>query len=468
MKQIFTYRWMLIAALTVTLSACNTNEDPSTPETPGITTPEIPPLTIDHSTFHFNSKATETLLVTVRNTTEWEVLHEAAWITAEKQSDSTLLVTATPARVLADRSATLTFTAADPEQGEATLVVTQDHGTPKFYTPQLEGGIHARHSSENGLWITGQKGTAVIVADVNKLITDPRYQGTVLNSDGGVHSIDNNGKPYGAGCNADGTMYTGYDVRPAQDNGADQEFFPSRYIPYIMRNNRKIMLAYPETTPLDNIEEPGYLPRHMYQGCIPDRMSADGKYIYGRMMNTNTMWFAAKWTRIGDTNEYTFKEIGLHEDGDMNTWQKIFEDFEGQTFMTIEPVGFLAPQNVSGLSQYGKYACGHYGASLSGGGQLFRYNMETEELQLLDAQGVALYITDDGTLFDSSSRVYAPGSTTSTGTVKSWIASIYGETIANQIPGHLVMGSTSADYSTTVLFTNDPYEPLSFIITIEP
>jgi hypothetical protein len=30
------------------------------------------------------------------------------------------------------------------------------------------------------------------------------------------------------------------------------------------------------------------------------------------------------------------------------------------------------------------------------------------------------------------------------------------------------MGSTSADYSTTVLFTNDPYEPLSFIITVEP
>jgi hypothetical protein len=152
----------------------------------------------------------------------------------------------------------------------------------------------------------------------------------------------------------------------------------------------------------------------------------------------------------------------------MNEWQKIFENIEGQTFMTIEPVSFLAPQNVSGLSLYGKYACGHYGSSLAGGGKLFRYNMETEELQLLDNDGMALYITDDGTLFDSNNRVYAPGSTTSTGTVKSWVASIYGEEIANRIDGSLVMGSTNADNSTTVLFINNPLEYKSCIITVVP
>jgi hypothetical protein len=476
MKRILIYQCALVAALMLAFLACNDNKETITPEPEPETKTETQDtaIAVDKTALNFSSSGVGAEIISVDNTESWAASSDAAWLTAEKQPDNTLKVEVDKSRNPFDRTGTITIVTTTPGQEETsvTITVTQKAGTPTLYVRNLHS-IPARHCSENGLWVTGQKSTAVIVVDVTKLVDDA-YTGTQTSLSGGAHSIDNNGKPYSFGCSADGTIYSGYEGRSAVDTGkAGSEWFPAHYTPYITRNNRKIYLPYPTDYRTSNIVIPGFVPKHMYQGCIPDKVSADGKYIYGRVMNVNNGWFAARWTRTDVTsNTYTFKELGLNSDGDLNVWDTIYTDAggtiypsaEGATFLSIEPVSFLCPQNVSGLSPYGKYACGHYGSGLSSGGQLFRYDMENDQIELLNATGIALYVTDDGTLFDSNNRVHKLGSSTPI-SLSDWLVEIYGEEIANQVGG-LSMGSVSADYSTTVLF--DKNGTTSYIITVEP
>jgi hypothetical protein len=460
----------LLLTVAIAFTACSKNSETPEPETEP---QEMRAIEISQSACTFTSKAIETFSISIGGTDKWEVRNEAAWVIAEKQPDNTLRVTTIPSRSLLKRTATVTIVAANAAQGEASFTVTQDPGKPVGYVRILPGNIALRHCSENGQWATGQFGPAVRVVDISKLAEDENYLGTQVSMEKGVHSIDNNGTPHYGGCSADGTIYSEYDTRTAENPDTGQEWWPAHYTPYIMRNNRRIDLAYPGTYTTSNIVVEGYEPRHYYQGCIPDKMSADGKYIYGRLMNVNNGWFACKWTRVGTTNEYTFKELGLNSDGDLNKWDTLYTDFEGKKYMSVEPVNFLCPQNVSGLSMNGKYACGHYGESLSGGGQLFRYDMDADKLELLTGNGIALHITDDGTLFDSSNKVWKVGSNTP-GTLRSWLVETYGENVAGQVYPSCVMGSVSADKSTTILFDlnyqidKDNSAAATYIITVEP
>jgi hypothetical protein len=472
MKRFFIYPWMLVAALMLALSACSKNND--TPPDPGPDPdPQESPITVDVTTaLQFGSKAIETHSVSVGNTTEWEVRNEAAWVVAEKQPDNTLRVTATPSRSLTDRAATLTVVAANTAQGEASFAVTQAHGTPVVITRMLQKGIAVRHVSENGRWAAGQRGEEVVVADIDLLLSDPEYTGKIVAtpSPGGVHSIDNNGKPYVYGCSADGTIYTGDEQLPTRDDAETGEWFPSHHVPYIMRYNNRIDLNYPSTYLTSTYVSPASVTTHAYMGCIADKMSADGKYIYGRLMNVNNGWFACKWTRIGTTNNYEFRLLGQESDppleSSLNVWNWV--PSEGNpSYYVLEPETFLCAQNISGLSMYGKYACGHYGGGLGSGGQLFRYDMENDELELLNYSGIALHVTDDGTLFDSTYKVHIKGNTTPL-PLGDWLTQIYGEDIATQ-GGLLGMGSVSAGYTTTILYNPDISQPTaSHIITVEP
>jgi hypothetical protein len=470
MKTTFNNIIMMATAITmaVAFAACSKNNETPEPEEPEPGTEKTTPIRVDQSACSFTSGAVGTYNISVSGTTDWEVRNEAAWVITEKQSDNTLRVMVTPSRNPQERIATLTIVAANEAQGAASFTVKQDPGKPVVSIRLLPGYIPLRHCSENGLWVTGQKSDIVRVLSVEEMLKDESYLGTQVTMNGGVHSIDNNGKPYSDGCTADGTIYTGYDQSGAKDDGGE-EWWPNHYTPYIMRNNRKIELNYPKDYHTSNIEEEGYATRHYYQGCIPDKMSADGKFIYGRLMNVNNGWFACKWTRIGTTNEYTFKELGLNSDGDLNKWEKSFVDFEGKTYMNYVPESFLCPQNISGLSPYGKYACGHYGSDLGGGGQLFRYDMEADKLELLNANGIALYITDDGTLFDASNRVWKLGANTSI-TLREWLVETYGEKIVGQIVSGFAMGSVSPDNTTTLLFAIDSQTGVTtnYIITVVP
>jgi hypothetical protein len=472
MKRIFIYPWMLLTALALTLSACNKNNE--TPPEPDPDEPQELPITVDVTTaLRFGSKAIETFSVSVGGTTAWEVQNEASWVVAEKQPDNTLRLTATPSRSPFDRSATLTVAATNTAQGTASFVVTQAHGTPQAITRMLVNGIAVRHVSENGRWAAGQRGEQVVVADIDLLLSDENYAGVIVAtpSPGGVHSIDNNGKPYVYGCSADGSIYTDDEQQPARDDAATGEWYPSHHVPYIMRNNRRIDLNYPSAYETAAFTSPAGVTSHAYMGCIADKMSADGKYIYGRLMNVNMGWFAAKWTRIGTTNDYEFRLLGQEGDpplkSSLNVWNWV--PSEGNpSYYVLEPQTFLCAQNISGLSMYGKYACGHYGGTLSGGGQLFRYDMENEKLELLEgANGLAVHVTDDGSLFDSSNRVHVKGNSTPISLVD-WLTQLYGEDVASGGGGRGI-GGVSAGYTTTILYNPDISQPTaSHIITVVP
>jgi len=484
----------LFVAASVCLSSCDKKDNGKEPEaentalisfasyfnangtTPGTATPNpgavVPGTETTLPALYFGSKGGERFIVDIENTTEWTATTETEWIHAVKQADNTLLVTVDPSRSLFNRAGTVTVVAANPAQGTASFEVNQEHGTAKLYIRQLLGGINARQLSPNGRYAMGTKGSTAIVVEIDKL-SDENYFGTEVAIDG-AQSIDNNGVPHNWGCNADGTIYTDYAMIPPVDNGVDQEYWPSLYVPYIMRNNRRIDLSTPSTYSTMNIDIGGYMPMHPYKGCLPDLMSADGKYILGRIQITGMMWAAAKWERVGETNDYTFTDMG--GDGGnsgalgsgLNIWQDaLWQDTNneagGQTFLVIEPVKFLCPQNKTGLSPYGNYACGHYGSSLSGGGQPWRYNMETDNLEMFSGSNdIALYVTDDGTLFTTSS-VYEPGSSSPI-SFNSWISKMYGSTVANQTMGSI--GTVSSDYGVMTAFAvGDTY---SYFIVVEP
>jgi hypothetical protein len=495
MKKNFIISYCMMAVVlffAVAITACESPEDiygqGTTVDTTTVNPPEPPEppepeetvqIALDEEIIYFGSKAAELSVISV-NITEWEVRNDDSWIHTEKRADNTLAVTVEPNRFPVDRAGTLTFVADNPEQGEATLAVVQERGKAKLYIRSLSGGIVARHCSENGRWIAGQKSTNSVRVEIEKL-NDETYAGDIVNMPIGTWSVDNNGKLYANGCNADGTIYTDYEAIPAIN--AEDGFHPAQYVPYIMRNNRRINLPYPAEYSTSEISEPGYTTQRFYQGCTPSKMSADGKYIYGRLHATGVMWVAVKWTRVGNTNDYTFKEIGQYSDGDLNIWNKLLLTSEsGQNYIAYEIVSFLCPQHISGLSPYGKYACGHLGNSMSGGGQLFRYNMEKEELELLNGNGIALYINDDGDLFANNNAVYK-GNSTSSITMRQWLQELYGEEIVSQIPmdtgdgNTRVMGSMSADKTTVVLFYDQIKEnadrppvlnSISYIITVEP
>jgi hypothetical protein len=466
MKKNVTY-YAVVAALlwAAAFTACSEKVNEGNERTGADTTIVVPGadttiVVVDQTEFHFGSKATEQFVVSVDDVTEWEVINDASWLTTEKREDNTLLLRAEPSRLLVERTTTVTIAATRAPQVAATLTVTQDAGTPKLYVRQFASGIVARHTSADGRWVAGQRSTTSVAVEVARLV-DENYVGTTVYMQDGTHSVDNNGKLYANGCSSDGSFYTDSDVIPTYTT-EDGEFYPARYSPYIIRNGRKIDLPSPEDYPTANVTEPGYPTAHYYQGCLPDKMSADGKYIYGRIVATGTTWSAAKWTRIGTSSDYEFKEIG---DGEYFQWSKVFTPFEGKTYMTVEVSQFLCPQNVSGLSANGKYACGHLGSSLSGGGQTFRYNMETDAIEFV-GRGIALFVTDDGDLF-TDGGVYEAGSTTSI-SLRDWVQKVYGEAVAAEVPGGWVIGGVSADKSTTVLFNASSTNTSSYIITVEP
>jgi hypothetical protein len=461
-KSVFSLMMMVAAMVAASMFAgCSTSPEVIAPDEPE---GELQPIAIDGTDFQFGSKAVERHQLSVMNTTDWTVTNETDWVLTEKRPDNTLYITVQPSRSLVDRAATLTVAATNAAQGAATFVVNQRHGTPTLYIRQLNGGIAVRHVSADGRWAVGQRASTSVVIEVAKL-ADSTYAGALVNMPNGSKSIDNNGKPYHGGCAADGSMYCDYDSQDVSYNG--DEFFPSVHTPYVVRNNRKLTLPMPATYSTSTISEDGFsVPLHQYQGCIPDKMSADGKHIFGRLVATGVMWVAAKWTRIGNTNDYEFKELGQNADGDLNKWEKVFTEFEGKRYMTTQPVSFLCPQNVSGLSPYGKYACGHYGGSMSGGGQLWRYDMEANALELLnESNSIAVFITDEGDLFteELSNHVYRIGKPPIT--LRQWIAEVYGSEIAENI-GFVGMGGVSADKSTTVLYGVG--NTMSYIITVEP
>jgi hypothetical protein len=372
----------------------------------------------------------------------------------EKQNGN-LIVTAQPSRSLANRDGVITVvSSADPTK-TAEIQVTQDHGTPKRYDFLL-GGIPIEHLSPNGRYAAGEWDLTGVVFDLYQ-IADDEYQPAVYGEGGtprpdlvsdysfSLRGVDDNGNPFAIGVTADGTTT----IRYHSTQGV--------YTSYVVKNGVSTPLDAPST----------YVTGSNYQGVLADLISADGKYILGRINADGSTWIACKWTLNG-TN-YEFSEIAPNS---VEYIQEPFPKFNK----------FPEPANINGLSVLGEYSCGVI--RVAQGGTIFApipakfmpylYKMSDGSITVLENEtdSRASFVTDDGTLFcatpynfpfggDRTSYVYANGTKQS---FSEWVNATYGLTVEDKG----VVTAVAKDYSVVIWFTNETMGYVNHFIVVEP
>jgi hypothetical protein len=242
---------------------------------------------------HFTSKAESPKTIDVKGTANWSAIEEIDWITVEKQDDK-LVVTAQPSRSLTNREGIITIVDNTDPANSANIQVTQDHGTPQKYDFIL-GGIPIEHLSPNGRYAAGEFDLSGVVFDLYQ-IADDSYQPALYSKDNNpelvsgegtfvLRGIADDGTPFLRGVTADGSITVKYEV-------AD-----GKYIPYLVKNGISTPLDIPSS----------YITESSYKGVYADLISADGKYILGRINADGATWIACKWTLEG--TDYAFSEI---------------------------------------------------------------------------------------------------------------------------------------------------------------
>ncbi|MDR0420213.1 MAG: BACON domain-containing protein [Prevotellaceae bacterium] len=434
----------VVLTTVVMLSVSCGNDDPAPPIDHTIV--------LDKHALHFTSKAENPETVVVTSAADWNVVEDLDWITVEKQENN-LIVTAQPSRSLTDREGTITVvSSADPSK-TAEIQVGQDHGTPKLYD-YLAGAIPIEHLSPNGRYAAGEWDVNGVVIDLYQ-IDDDEYQPALygvenedLKSDNSfmLRGVDDSGKPFAKGVTADGSTTVKFE---RNENGL--------YAPYVVRNGVSTPLDFPET----------YMTEDLYQGVYVDLISADGKYILGRINADGSTWIACKWTLNGANYEFSEIAPDLVEYNPDNWRFSIFPE----------------PADINGLSVMGHYSCGVM--KVPQGGTIFNpipakytpylYNMSDETITVLDGEedARASYVTDDGTLFcatpynfpfgvDRTPFVYKDEAKL---TFSEWVQATYGLTVEDTG----VVTAVAKDYGVVVWFTFEPgIGYVNHFIVVEP
>jgi hypothetical protein len=440
---------LAIAASTViVLSALSCKDDEPVPVEPIDYT-----IGLSNATVHFTSKAESPATITIQSEADWTVDEEIEWISVEKLENA-LVITAQPSRSLTDRDGVITVTSTAEPSKTAGIQVTQDHGTPKRYDWFL-GGIPIEHLSPNGRYAAGEYGESGVVFDLYR-IAEEDYQpalygigNTDLLSDGSfsLRGVDDSGKPFAKGVTADGTTTVKFQ--------AASRFYTS----YLVKNGVSTPLDAPST----------YITGSDYKGVYADIVSADGKYILGRINADGGTWISCKWTFDG-TN-YVFSEIAPDQvdytpaNWKFNQWPE--------------------PANINGLSVLGEYSCG--AIRVAQGGTIFNpvpakympyaYNMSDESLTVLteETNARATFVTDDGTLFyatpynfpfggERTPYVHKNGEKI---TLSQWVRDTYGlEVEASDEQG--IVAAVAKDYSAIIWYSNSAMGFVNHIIVVEP
>ncbi|MDR3226621.1 MAG: hypothetical protein LBT56_03005 [Prevotellaceae bacterium] len=423
--------------------SCDGSENPVNPE-----------MELTESSLHFTSKAETSQTVEVKNVTNWEVVNNLDWITAQKQGNN-LIVTAQPSRLLTNREGIITVVNTDKPESLAEIQILQDHGTPKVYTLDLDG-VPLEHLSNNGRYAAGEWNQTGIVFDIEKIsnvnYTAPVYpfaDNPQLRSEDlfSLSGVSNNGIPFAKGVTADGTTTVKISV-----TGLD-------YIPILVKNGTdETQLPKPATWITSTGGD--------YLGVVPDLISGDGKYIVGRIMNYGNIWVACKWTLDGNT--YKFSEIAPEE---------ITTEFDG---MYTDITKYPKPQTSTGLSLDGKYSCGvinklPVGSYGNHEYTPYAYNMETGTLTKVSGEidAIATFVTDNGTLFyaspnqypavgDKNPYVYENGQKSE---FKAWVQTKYGIDIGTNA-GYV--SAVNKDESVVMWVTYEPTGFVNHVIVIEP
>jgi hypothetical protein len=436
-------------AIMLFVSSCSSNDEPIVPEPPE--TPVDYSITLSKSALHFTSKANRPDTIEVTTAGNWGVAEDLDWISVTIE-DNKLIVTAEPSRKLDNREGTITVSSDEDPAQTATIQVAQDHGTPTLYRDYFTDRIPIEHLSPNGRYVAGEFAEVGIVVDLYQ-IGNAEYQPTFygmedesLRSDGSfmLRGVDNSGKPFAKGVTADGSTT----VRFQKTDGL--------YRPYLVKNGTSTELPFPST----------YLTEEVYQGVYVDLISADGKYILGRINADGSTWVACKWTLNGA--EYEFSVVA-----------------EDQTVYDPDAFKFeqwAEPNDVTGLSVMGTHSCG--AVRIPGNFFLgtpnqyipYWYNMSTNTYELVSTEtnARASYITDDGLLFcatpydfpfggDRTPFVYSYPDGGTTQTFSEWVRATYGL----EVPNQGIVTAVAADYSVLAWFTNEGGF-VNHVIIVEP
>jgi hypothetical protein len=409
-------------------------------------------IVLSESAIHFTSKAENPKTIEVTGGGDWNVVEDLDWLDAEKQG-TTLIVTAQPSRSLANRDGIITVVDPSNPANTADITVTQDHGTPKQYD-YFAGGIPIEHLSPNGRYAAGEYGETGVVIDLYQ-IADEDYQPAVyLKSEhpelapGGsfiLRGIADDGTPFARGVTADGTTTLSF------------EKVDNRYVSYLVKNGIETPLESPSS----------YITSTNYQGVYVDLISADGKYILGRINADGATWVACKWT-LNETS-YVFGEIApdsvkyVPESYKFNKWPE--------------------PANINGLSVLGEYSCG--ALRVPQGGTIFApvpakytpylYKMSDGSVTVLDEEinSRATFVTDDGTLFcatpytfpfgaDRTAYVYKNGTKS---TFADWVNATYGLTVESN---NGLVSAVAKDYIVAAWYTSEQVGFVNHFIIVEP
>ncbi|MDR1347734.1 MAG: BACON domain-containing protein [Prevotellaceae bacterium] len=407
---------------------------------------------LSESTLHFTSKAESPQTIEVTSAIEWDVAEELDWITVEKQGGN-LIVTAQPSRSLDNREGVITVAESANPANKAEISVTQDHGTPVQYD-RIVYGIPIEHLSPNGRYAAGEYDITGVVIDLYQIADEnyvpATYTGATtpsLISDGSflLRGVDDTGTPFARGVTADGSTTVKH------ESNAE-----NIYAPYLVKNGISTPLDFPSS----------YVTEEQYKGVYVDLISADGKYILGRINADGATWIACKWTLEG--NSYVFSEIAP----DKVTYNEDYFRFDQ----------YPCPQNVTGLSVMGEYSSGVIRTPQFG--TIFNpipatyipysYKMSDGTLTLVDDEtdANACYVTDDGTLFYSSPYEFPFGGDRTPHVYKNgaklafseWVNSTYGLTVEDKG----IVAAVAKDYSVVIWFTFEPTGWANHFIIVEP
>jgi YD repeat-containing protein len=434
-----------MSAAIVTLSVSCSNDDPAP-------APVDNTIALSDSTLHFTSKAESPKTIEVKSAVEWNVVEELDWLTVEKQGDN-IIITAQPSRSLNDREGFITVVDNADPANTVIISVTQDHGTPKQYD-YIAAGIPIEHLSPNGRYAAGEYDENGVVIDLYQIADDSYQPATYtvtgnpeLTSEGSfvLRGVADDGTPFARGVTADGTTTVKYEKNAE-----------NMYAPYLVKNG--------VDTPLDFPSE--YMTGSDYRGVYADLISADGKYILGRIDANGGTWIACKWTLEG-TN-YVFSEIAP---------DSVKYNPDNYRFSK-----FPEPANINGLSVMGEYSCGAVRVPQSG--TIFApilakytpymYKMSDETMTVLDEEvdSRASFVTDNGTLFCATPYLPSPGGdrtpyvyeNETNSSFSEWVNSIYGLMVENKG----VVTAVAKDYSVVAWFTYEMTGYVNHFIIVEP
>ncbi|MDR0828644.1 MAG: hypothetical protein LBN95_00835 [Prevotellaceae bacterium] len=382
-----------------------------------------PQIEVTPTTLSFSAVNDVTENVEVKNVENWDFTNDLDWLNVTREGNI-LMIFAVENLTSDVKEGIITVFSTTDHSNKAEIHITQqaaevtdwNEGEARYFEKSLlvpgDYGftyIPITAISENGLYVAGNYADSGVLFDIREIANadyvNPWYNvqtNPELDMDGSlsIKGIANDGTPFKNGVTADGNTTLKYVMLPGAITA-----------PYVVQNGIQSPLPFPDTYTIDDL----------YYGAYTDYISADGKYILGRLRISGTQWQACKWELNG--SDYLFSIIGENLIETAPTpYGDIYTKYLKPYFLSID----------------GNYSCGQLttGQSLN---SPYLYNMKTDALEILtdETDAAATCVSDDGILFcgipnygpEKVPFVYENGVKS---TFADWVMENYGLEIANR------------------------------------